>query len=55
MTDNIVKQLGPAVEVQVKLKLPAAFLEYIQKLTKQVRESFFKMKSEDGMGSLPTG
>jgi hypothetical protein len=32
MKGDITKKLGPVVEVQVKLKLPAAFLEYIQEV-----------------------
>lgn len=29
---NIIKQLGPIVEVDVKLKLPSAFVEYINEV-----------------------
>jgi predicted Ser/Thr protein kinase len=40
MTMDLVNQLGPAVQVNVKLRMPAAFLEYIQEVAREDLDNF---------------
>jgi predicted Ser/Thr protein kinase len=40
MAKDLDNQLGPAVEINVKLRMPAAFLEYIQEKAREDLDNF---------------
>ena len=40
MAKDLGNQLGPAVEINVKLRMPAAFLEYIQEVAREDLDNF---------------
>ena len=40
MAKDLDNQLGPAVEINVKLRMPAAFLEYIQEIAREDLDNF---------------
>ena len=47
MAKDLYIQLGPAVEINVKLRMPAAFLEYIQEVAREDLDNIIAYRDKE--------